>query len=106
MSDPYLILTGLDGSVLTFDDDRDAGFNALISGFTLPGNELSSYTIEATSWGGETGTYSLGLSSAGTFTVLPPKTSLLWTSPKGREVGGPKGVPQRARTLSKKPATP
>ena len=64
LSDPYLLLVGPDGSVVTENDDGGTGLNSLISGFTLPAT--GSYTIEATAFSDETGSYTLSLTSGAT----------------------------------------
>jgi hypothetical protein len=61
LSDPYLLLVGPDGAVGAEDDDGGDGLSSLISGFALPAS--GTYTIEATAFGLETGTYTLGVTS-------------------------------------------
>jgi uncharacterized protein YfaP (DUF2135 family) len=72
-SDTYLALYGPTCSELTHDDDSGSGLSALISGYTLPSS--GTYTIQARFYGGQTGSYSLSLSTGGSNNTNPGGTS-------------------------------
>ena len=101
LSDPYLVLVAPDGSVVSEDDDSGDGFNALLSGVTLPG-QTGFYTIEATSWAGENGTYTVSLTGSGLFRMLKPKTTVGDDGKPGGRRRGLKGVPALGATLDTK----
>ena len=69
LTDPYLILVGPDGSVVAENDDSGGTLDAaLVTILAATGT----YTIEATAFGGETGTYGLSVSAGPTECAATP----------------------------------
>ena len=71
LSDPYLILAGPDGQVVAENDDSVGTDSALSALLPVAGT----YTIEATAFGGETGSYTLSLTEGTTGCVTTPITT-------------------------------